>query len=126
MSMRSKSPENQDSSNNNRISNIRDWYSNNTYKPLFDFDHSAQIGNDRKVDLVSQWMGGQSRSIIVPIRLENSFDQLEITDDWTLDLDVTTITALTFIGGLVDGIGLAALTDYLIWAFYDETESDKI
>lgn len=109
-----------------RLNNVRNWYTDNTYQPIFDYGHASQIGNDRKVNLVAQWMGGQSQSIIVPIRLANTFDQLEITDDWTLDIDTAVTTEIdltTKTGAIIDGLSLATDTDYLIWAFYDETEA---
>lgn len=63
---------------------------------------------------------------LVPFRIANadytkSWPVIyEVLNNWTLDIDVTTIDLTTFIGGIVDGLGLTADTDYLIWAFTDE------
>lgn len=63
---------------------------------------------------------------LVPFRIGNadytkrSPVVFEVPNPWTLDIDVTTINLDTFIGGIVDGVALAANIDYLIWAFLDE------
>lgn len=64
--------------------------------------------------------------ILVPFRFANAdytkrfAHVMSIPNNWTIDMDATTIDLDTFIGGIIDGLSLTADIDYLIWAFSDE------
>jgi hypothetical protein len=51
---------------------------------------------------------------------------LQIGDGWTIDIQDSGINTSTRVGGRIDGVALAAQTDYLIWALTDTYNSDGV
>jgi len=118
----------------NKNNRIQENNRGRSIAPEFYFDITGDITGDT-LKIRGYETGSGNRLIKLPFwpisdlrasdgeRLSTGFQTLHELDDWTIDINETTIDLTTRIGGLIDGTTLAASSDYLMWAFMDPTDS---
>lgn len=94
------------------------------YKELTEFDYEL-TDTTQQIRL----FGRDSKGIRLTYKVKDSSDlynavrYYEVKDEWLIDLTTSVIDETGFIGGILDGSTIDIGSDYLIWAFFDDTGS---
>lgn len=90
-------------------------------EPVLDF---LKTGN-RTIDIEKKILDSGQELLIIPFTNRDGIIFPVKYDQWEIDLDYVGLSSVNNIGGLVDGLALAASTTYNIWAFADQYGDPK-
>lgn len=97
-------------------------------EPDFQWRKNLDSG-DRKADIIGDYTRCGDSLLRLPFRLNdanrnaNGGFTLFVSDEWTIDLDTTTVDLTTFTGGIIDNTSLVVKEDWFVWAFMDPFDS---